>query len=82
VQKKNDIILVNTIAFHRGIKPPKKNRNCIIANYFLHPDFTYNNKFDFISKIFAKHFVNIKTKQKDSFFVKKNIILVNTINNI
>ncbi len=60
--KKGDVILVNTIAFHRGIKPSKKNRYCIIANYGLHPDFTYNNKFDLTSKISTKHFVN-QTRQ-------------------
>ena len=36
-------------AFHRGLKPKKKDRNIVIINYGMHVDFTFNNKFDITS---------------------------------
>lgn len=54
--KKGDVIIANTVAFHRGIKPKNKDRNIIILNYGLHLDFTFNNKFDLALKILKKDF--------------------------
>lgn len=49
--KKGDVIIANTVAFHRGLKPTKKDRNIVIINYGMHVDFTFNNKFDITSNI-------------------------------
>ena len=56
--KKGDVIIANTVAFHRGLKPVKKDRNIVIINYGMHIDFTLNNKFDITSNILKKDFFN------------------------
>ena len=45
------MIIANKVAFHRGLKPKKKDRNIVIINYGMHVDFTFNNKFDITSNI-------------------------------
>ena len=52
------MIIANTVAFHRGLKPVKKDRNIVIINYGMHIDFTFNNKFDITSNILKKDFFN------------------------
>jgi hypothetical protein len=55
--KKGDVIIANTVAFHKGIKPTKKDRNIIILNYGLHMDYTFNNKQDLKAKILKKDYM-------------------------
>lgn len=42
--KKGDLVLANTTAFHKGLKPKKNDRNICIANFCLHDEvgFSYN----------------------------------------
>ena len=54
--KRGDVIIANTVAFHRGIKPMRKDRNIVILNYGMHIDFTFNNKFDINSTILKKQY--------------------------
>lgn len=54
--KRGDVIIANTVAFHRGLKPITKDRNIVIINYGMHVDFTFNNKFDITSSILNKDF--------------------------
>ena len=49
--KKGDIIIANTVAFHKGLKPKNQDRNIIIMNYGLHQDYTIDNKMDITSNI-------------------------------
>jgi hypothetical protein len=63
--KRGDVIIANTVAFHRGIKPMKKDRNIAILNYGMHIDFTFNNKFDITSTILKKQYKN-QTKANQS----------------
>lgn len=63
--KRGDVIIANTVAFHRGLKPIKKNRNIAILNYGFHIDFTFNNKLDIVSKILKKDFKK-QSKQNQS----------------
>ena len=55
--KKGDVIIANTVAFHKGIKPAKKDRNIIILNYGLHIDYSFNNKQDIKAKILKKDYI-------------------------
>ena len=55
--KKGDVIIANTVAFHKGIKPTKKDRNIIIFNYGLHIDYSFNNKQDIKAKILKKDYM-------------------------
>ena len=54
--KRGDVIIANTVAFHRGLKPIKKDRNILILNYGLHIDYTFNNKPDIKSNILKKDY--------------------------
>ena len=54
--KKGDVIIANTVAFHKGLKPVRKDRNIIILNYGIHLDFTFNNKLDIAANILKKDF--------------------------
>ena len=54
--KRGDVIIANTIAFHKGLKPIKKNRNILILNYGLHMDYSLNNKPDIKAKILEKDY--------------------------
>lgn len=62
--KRGDVIFANTVAFHRGIKPIRKNRNIVILNYGMHIDFTFNNKMDITSNILLKDLNNQTKKNK------------------
>ena len=55
LSKRGDVIIANTVAFHRGIKPMKKDMNIVTLNYG-HIDFTFNNKFDITSTIVKKQY--------------------------
>ena len=54
--KRGDVIIANTVAFHKGLKPIKKNRNILILNYGLHMDYSLNNKPDIKAKISKKDY--------------------------
>jgi hypothetical protein len=56
--KRGDVVIANTVAFHRGLKPVRKDRNIIILNYGMHVDFTFNNKFDITSSILKEDLEN------------------------
>ena len=57
--KKGDVVIANTIAFHKGTKPILKNRYVIIANYGLHPDYVNGEK-DALPEIKKKEFKKLK----------------------
>ena len=71
--KKGDVIIANTVAFHRGIKPINKDRNIIILNYGLHLDFTFNNKLDLASSILKKDFKKQSERNQDVLALLKQI---------
>lgn len=52
--KKGDVILANTVALHRGLKPESNDRNILIINYGIHRDYTFNNQLDITSKVRSK----------------------------
>ena len=54
--KKGDVIIANTVAFHKGLKPIRKDRNILILNYGLHMDYSLNNKPDIKAKILENDF--------------------------
>ncbi len=54
--KRGDVIIANTIAFHKGLKPIRKNRNILILNYGLHMDYSLNNKPDIKAKILMRDY--------------------------
>ena len=60
--KRGDVIIANTIAFHKGLKPLKKNRNILILNYGLHMDYSLNNKPDIKARILKKDY-KLQTKK-------------------
>lgn len=71
--KRGDIIIANTVAFHRGIKPIMKNRNIIILNYGMHVDFTFNNKLDITSKILKRDISKLTKKNKSILSLLKTV---------
>ena len=61
--KKGDIILANTVALHRGLKPKTQDRNILIVNYGLHQDYTFNNQLDITSRVNSSTF-DSRTKEE------------------
>lgn len=62
--KKGDVIVANTVAFHKGLKPIRKDRNIIILNYGIHLDFTFNNKLDVGANILKKDYKKFQPEEK------------------
>ena len=65
--KKGDVIICNTVAFHKGVKPIEKDRNIIIINYGLHQDYTLGNNLDITSNIRQEDFHKLSTLGKNVF---------------
>jgi hypothetical protein len=42
--KKGDLVIANTTAFHKGLKPKKNDRNVCIANFCLHEEIGFSYK--------------------------------------
>ncbi len=62
--KKGDVIVANTVAFHRGLKPIRKDRNIIILNYGIHLDFTFNNQIDIAANISKEDYKKFNPEEK------------------
>lgn len=62
---RGDVIIANTVAFHKGLKPILNDRNILIFNYGLHVDYTFNNKPDIVSRISNKAFNIQSNKNKN-----------------
>ena len=62
--KKGDVIVANTVALHRGLKPISKDRNILIINYGMHQDYTFDNKLDKTAKISREIFNKLDSDQK------------------
>ena len=56
LSNRGDVVIANTVAFHKGLKPIKNDRYILILNYGLHLDYTFNNKLDIREKILKKDF--------------------------
>ena len=61
--KKGDVILANTIAFHKGTKPKTRDRYIIIYNLGIHKDYIGYQP-DKVPTIKKKYYNNLTKKQK------------------
>jgi ectoine hydroxylase-related dioxygenase (phytanoyl-CoA dioxygenase family) len=70
---RGDVIIANTVAFHKGLKPITNDRNILIFTYGLHMDYTFDNKPDIKANIAQKDFDKLSVENRGVFSLLEKI---------